>query len=74
MNSLLGFLQNADPDVRVDMETFLNKVVPEVRVSSCSLLNALMLSCVKAYQAQVLVDILIYWFVPGSFCSVDTHR
>lgn len=25
-------LQNADPDVRVDMETFLNKVVPEVTV------------------------------------------
>lgn len=25
-------LQNADPDVRVDMETFLSKVVPEVRV------------------------------------------
>lgn len=24
-------LQNADPDVRVDMETFLSKVVPEVR-------------------------------------------
>ncbi len=24
------FLQNADPDVRVDMETFLNGVVPEV--------------------------------------------
>ena len=23
-------LQNADPDVRVDMETFLSKVVPEV--------------------------------------------
>ena len=27
---LFGFLQNADPDVRVDMETFLSKVVPEV--------------------------------------------
>jgi hypothetical protein len=26
-----GVLQNADPDVRVDMETFLNQTVPEVR-------------------------------------------
>lgn len=29
--SQLWHLQNADPDVRVDMETFLSKVVPEVR-------------------------------------------
>lgn len=29
--ALASLLQNADPDVRVDMETFLSKVVPEVR-------------------------------------------
>ena len=28
--SWLLVLQNADPDVRVDMETFLSKIVPEV--------------------------------------------
>ncbi len=30
---LLLWCQNADPDVRHDMETFLNYVVPEVRMA-----------------------------------------
>ena len=38
-------LQNADPDVRVDMETFLNTVVPEVMLSP-ALLSSVKLSAI----------------------------
>jgi len=41
---LLVVWQNADPDVRTDMETFLNKVVPEVsRAAPTGLLLLLLL-------------------------------
>ena len=41
-------LQNADPDVRVDMETFLSKVVPEVRQFQRPVLQILFVTVMPA--------------------------
>ena len=44
--------RNADPDVRVDMETFLNHVVPEVREKG-------LLKATEGYLTHCLVGVML---------------
>jgi hypothetical protein len=45
-----GVLQNADPDVRVDMETFLNQTVPEVGQQQTASANNYLCSLATDFQ------------------------
>jgi hypothetical protein len=66
----MHYVAVSDPDVRVDMETFLNTVVPEVRVGD----NAEVSSAYEAQGRLRLCHVVAVLQRTGQYCRGRLHR